>query len=451
LSQYSAVDLGCILGTQRKDIRRAYKEDIVDSSANTETESSVVQSSGPNSETDEKKTKKDKKKKKRDMKEEEIEEDVGDVAKISFAQNEDSLPKSPATEKKEELLDEDGKRKSSFLTLNRGSMNAYFEQKMAAMKFKLASAGEQSITTEEEGKKMIKSEEIEKKRKRVKTAVTTEDNVPEIKIKAEKEDNTVLEQTEEKKGKKKRKRDETVVTTEEQVSDIRIKTEKEEPTDNGTEEKQRKKKRTQDDVAVMTEEQVLNVNIKTEKDENIVIEQDEEKKSKKKRKRETGENAIEINQEVDLFFIDTKGARIDESEVTEPKKKSKKSKSKQVSEDDELADSTTGSNIKKEVPETEEKVIQNLEDKSSVKEKKKKKKAKETEAEPKIKTKHVEEDSVGEITKNYVETATQEAKKSKEKKLSPQGLTPSEVEQLIGFKGAGSSVLKIKGYGNHRS
>ena len=136
MSQYSAVDLGCILGTQRKDIRKALKEEIVDS--NTLNQDDQAQKEEAAAEREKKKN---------------------DSAESSSDDDKDKL-------------DANGKLKSNFQTLNRGSMNDYFEQKMAAMKLRLAGnvATPEVKVEEEEPVPDIKTEKERKKKGKRKSA-----------------------------------------------------------------------------------------------------------------------------------------------------------------------------------------------------------------------------------------------------------------------------------------
>ena len=149
LSQYSAVDLGCILGTQRKDIRKALKEDIVDSNTLNQDDQEV--------------------KRKADNEREKTEKERSDESSESSNENE-------KTEDKDKL-DANGKLKSNFLTLNRGSMNDYFEQKMAAMKLRLAgnvATPTVKVEVDEEEVLDVKSEKEKRKKEKRRLAAAKE-------------------------------------------------------------------------------------------------------------------------------------------------------------------------------------------------------------------------------------------------------------------------------------
>ena len=127
MGQYSENDLSCILGTHKKGIRKALKEDLED------TNPSAVNSSSVNSDVEEENEAHFQAFKDGSEFDEELTKPKRKKEKNSEEETAESAPKDieSAGAEKDPL-------KSSFLTLNRGSMNAYFEQKMEAMRLRLA-------------------------------------------------------------------------------------------------------------------------------------------------------------------------------------------------------------------------------------------------------------------------------------------------------------------------
>lgn len=351
MSRYSSTDLDCILGSQAVDRKRKKALEVSDE-------------------------------------ENEAEEDSSMTPMIGFQHNGTDKEKSDDVTEKEHGL----------VTIKRGSMNAYFAEKMAALKAKrdgtqVKTETKENVETDETDDKIV-SKKIKSKRESL--LQTTEEKegtvVTELEI-----DTQITETTEIKKRKKAKKsksdKDETDLdkSPKEEVVEINEESTHKVPEKKKSKRKDKKAKSDADPVTSNTEvnEEAVKIEIK-EEDQEAETRVSEKKSKKSKKKEKVIEKEEEkLKEETEL--------QSEENEETQILKKSVKSKKEKLIDEE---------NVLKE--DTESKFEKCVEAPASERKSKKSKKDNLTNEE-----KQVQQDET--VSKTDTEIATTSSKKSKKK------------------------------------